>query len=239
MRRAAALLASAWALALPAAPAITPFSSASAGAAPPSPWREVTLPRVPPARAELVEDGGAVVARIRAEGAATSLVHPLAADGSATPVLRWRWKVDRVVERADLARREGDDFAARVYVTFAVPEEALSLWERARTRLARVLYGQALPAAALCYVWDNRNAPGTTAWNAYTDQVRMVVLRRGEPGGWQAEARDIEADWRAAFAGRYPGPMPRVSGVAVSADTDQTGESVTAWFGDLRLEARR
>jgi len=30
-----------------------------------------------------------------------------------------------------------------------------------------------------------------------------------------------------------------VSGIAVSADTDQTAESVTAWFGDVLLERTR
>jgi hypothetical protein len=33
--------------------------------------------------------------------------------------------------------------------------------------------------------------------------------------------------------------VPRVTGIAVGNDTDQTGETVTAWFGDFRLEARR
>lgn len=221
------------------AESIAPWSAAAPGSRPPPPWRPVNLGRVPPARIDLVEDGGAVVARIRAQAAAGSLTHALDADAASRPLLRWRWKVDRVVESADLARRDGDDYAARVYVTFDVPEKSLTAWERARMQLARLIHGEALPAAALCYVWDNRHAPGTTAWNAYTNQVRMVVVRQGGAGQWEAEARDLEADWRAAFGARYPGPVPRISGVAISSDTDQTGESVTAWFGDLRLEARR
>ena len=60
------------------------------------------------------------------------------------------------------------------------------------------------------YVWDNTHAPGTTAWNPYS--------------------------YRAAFGA--DAPLLPISGVAASADTDQTGESVTAWFGDFRLEAR-
>jgi hypothetical protein len=30
-----------------------------------------------------------------------------------------------------------------------------------------------------------------------------------------------------------------VTGVAAGSDTDQTGDTVTAWFGDLRLEPLR
>jgi len=139
-----------------------------------------------------------------------------------------------------MARKEGDDYAARVYVTFDLPLEALPLAARTRLRLGRLIFGSELPAAALCYVWDNRHAPGTTAWNAYSSEVRMVVLRSGEAlaGRWVEEARDLESDFRAAF-GPAAGPTPRITGVAVSADTDQTGETVTAWFADLVLGARR
>jgi hypothetical protein len=185
----------------------------------------------------LVEDGGATVLRIASADAAGSVAHRLSADPQRDPVLVWRWKVDRVLEHADLSRKEGDDYAARVYVTFDVPESSLPFGDRARIRLAKLFYGADLPTAALCYVWDNRHPPGTTAWNAYSSRVRMVVLRSGagEAGRWATEARDVASDFRAAFGE----PVPAITGVAVSADTDQTHEKVTAWFGDLRLEPRR
>jgi hypothetical protein len=175
------------------------------------------------------------VLRIRAQAAASSLGYRLQADG-AHQRLAWRWKVDRVVAGADLARKQGDDYAARVFVTFDLPLEALPFLTRTRIRLARLLFGAELPTAALCYVWDNRSPPGTTAWNAYSDLVRMVVLQSGEAraGQWVRESRDIGADFAAAF-GHRTSRIPRVTGVALSADTDQTGESVTAWFGDVSL----
>jgi hypothetical protein len=36
----------------------------------------------------------------------------------------------------------------------------------------------------------------------------------------------------------FGGLAPRIVGIAVSADTDNTGEAVTAWFGDLRFIGR-
>jgi hypothetical protein len=102
--------------------------------------------------------------------------------------------------------------------------------------LARLLYGEALPAAALCYVWDNRHPAGTSAWSAYTDRVRVVVLESGAArvGEWVEERRDVAADYRAAFGANAP--LHEVSGVAAGNDTDQTGESASAWFGDFRFE---
>ena len=217
---------------------IAPFSAARPGASLPAGWEIVRLRDIRGPEVALVGDeAGATVLRLASHDAAGSVGVRLAANPQLTPQLSWRWKVDRVLDAADLRRKEGDDYAARVYVTFDVPDEALSLAQRARLAIARLLYGADVPAAALCYVWDNRNPVGTTAWNAYTSQVRMVVLRSGpgETGKWASESRDVAADYREAFGAA----APAISGVAVSADTDQTHEKVTAWFGDLRLEARR
>jgi hypothetical protein len=234
----AGLVAVAWlAIGAPAGRSdITPFSSGAPGPGLPPGWERLGLPDIRPPDFALVDDGGTTVLRVASADAAGSAAYRLAADAARTPMLSWRWKVDRVVAGADLARKEGDDFAARLYVTFDVPASSLPLAERARIRLARLVHGTELPTAAICYVWDNRHPVGTSAWNPYSSRVRMVVLRSGaaEAGRWARESRDVAADFRAAF-GTEP---PAITGVAVSADTDQTHERVTAWFGDLRLEAR-
>ena len=218
---------------------VAPFSPAAPGAALPGEWRRVTLPRVPAGEAMLVADVAGTVLQVRAVAAAGSVAHALDADAGEAR-LAWRWKIDRVVRGADMGRKEGDDYAARVYVTFDLPLGDLPFATRARIRLGRLLFGAELPTAALCYVWDNRHPEGHAAWNAYSSQVRMVVVRSGDAraGEWIAESRDIAADFRAAF-GRAGGALPRISGVALSADTDQTGESVTAWFGDVTLGSAR
>jgi len=218
---------------------IAPFSGANPGASLPSPWRPLGVAKIAPPEMRLVQEDGATVLRSRAAAAAGTVAHALDASPAAHPILAWRWKVDRVVAGANLAEKSGDDFAARVYVFFDLPVEALPFAARAQAFLARALWGEKLPTAALCYVWDNRHPVGTSAWNPYTDRVRTVVLRSASPGAWASEARDLEADFRAAFGSQWNGPVPRVTGIAVGNDTDQTGETVTAWFGDFRLEARR
>jgi hypothetical protein len=217
---------------------LAPFSASKPGDTLPAGWTPLSLPKVPAPEVALVADGGDTVLRSRAKAAAGTVAHALAHDVAARPMLRWRWKVDRVVEKADLATKAGDDFAARVYVFFDVPAESLPLGARLGIFLARNVYGATVPTAALCYVWDNRHAPGTTRWNPYTDRVRTVVLRSGAAGGWAPESRDLEADFREAFGAGWKGSVPRVTGIAIGNDTDQTGERVTAWFGDFRLERR-
>ncbi|HET9653071.1 MAG TPA: DUF3047 domain-containing protein [Usitatibacter sp.] len=220
--------------------ALTPFSASTPGAPLPAPWREQHVARASPNELALVGDGGVTVLEARAKAAAGAAIHAVSAatEGAA---LAWRWKIDHVVASADMERRAGDDFAARVYVFFDVPVDTLPFGERVKIRLARLIYGDALPTAALCYVWDNRHAPGTSRWSAYTDRVRMVVLESGNEraGAWVGERRDLAADFRAAFGAQWRGPAPAITGVALGNDTDQTGETVTARFGDVRLERAR
>jgi hypothetical protein len=223
------------------AAAIARFSQAQPGAAIPREWRAMKLPHWKAPEHALVADEGVTVLRSRVEAAAGSLVHDLDADPRDWPILAWRWKVDRVVDKGDLTRKAGDDFAARVYVYFDMPADALPFAERAKLKLAQLYSGLDLPAATICYVWDNRNPVGTSAWSAYTDRVRIVVLESGgaKAGRWAEEARDLDADFRAAFGAQWKKATPRVKGIAIGNDTDQTKESVSAWFGDFRLEARR
>ncbi|MBU2257398.1 MAG: DUF3047 domain-containing protein, partial [Gammaproteobacteria bacterium] len=130
--------------------------------------------------------------------------------------------------------REGDDYAARVYVLLDYPLDSLSFVTRQKLRLARTFFDPDLPAATLSYVWDNREAPGTHARSAYTETVEMRVLRGPEAalGEWLAESRDLRADATAAF-----GSAPRrILGVVFAADSDNTGESAESYFAAPLLQ---
>jgi hypothetical protein len=238
MRRAA--LACLVALCAAGADAVAPFSTSAPGPVLPPGWRAITLPRIAPARIELTADEGATVLRVESRGGGGSAAHALDLDPASHPRIAWRWKVDRVVARANLARRDGDDFAARVYVFFDVPDAELPWAERLKLKLARLLHGKDVPSAGICYVWDNTHAPGTIAPNPYAPHIRTYVLESGgsAPGRWVEERRDVAADFRAAFPGRLA-PVPRIVGIAAGNDTDQTGEAAVAWFGDFRVESGR
>lgn len=215
---------------------IAPFSAGPVGTAPALPWRAAKLPKVPrETRYRLVEDGGVVVLEADANASMAGLVHPLAADPLTTPILAWRWKVSGVPANAQFGTKQGDDFAARVYVLFDYDTAKLPLMTRMKLMLARALYGEAVPAAGLCYVWDAHAAIGTTGWSPYTDRLRVIVVESGaaDAGRWKTVRRNVVQDYRAAF-GEEP---PALSGVAIATDSDNTGARLTAWYGDLQLLA--
>jgi hypothetical protein len=219
----------------PAEPA--PFSVAAPGEAFPGEWRHQKLPKVERAnRFDLVRDGGSTVLRVRSDASASALAHPLDVDPARTPILAWRWKVSNPVAGSDFTRKDGDDYAGRVYVLFDLPVERLTVTDRLKMTIARAAYGTELPTAAIAYVWGTAQPVGVTGPNPYTDRVRMVVVDSGpeHAGEWVEVRRDVAADFRAAF-GEAP---PRITGIAVSADTDNTGERATTLFGDLRFSPR-
>jgi len=216
---------------------IAAFSAAAPGAPVPQPWQVQTLPGV--ARENtfaLVSDEGRTVLEVHSESAASTLAHPLAVDPERFPRLSWRWKVSRAVAGSDFSRKAGDDYAARVYVLFDYPLEKLSLGDRIKLALGRTLYGAELPTAAIAYVWGTAQRAGASGPNPYTDRVQMIVVDSGDGavGQWREVSRDLAADFRSVFGDE----VPRVVGIALSADTDNTGETVTARFGDLRFLSR-
>jgi hypothetical protein len=151
-------------------------------------------------------------------------------------VLCWRWRVDGVVRSADMKRRSGDDYAARVYVAFSLRPESIGFMTRMALRAARKLYGDLVPDAAINYVWDNRYPQGTALPNAYTDRTRMIVVQTGDTRiqQWVWEQRDVLAD----FGKHFGLPDPQISSIAVATDTDNTHSKARAGFADIGFVPR-
>ncbi len=210
------------------------FSEMSPGAVQP-PWRETGLRGLPQTDYRLVEQDGRVVVEAASNASVAALVWDMSVDPVEFPIIRWQWRIANLLESSDISTREGDDFPARVYVTFAYDLRRLSWFARTKIRLARLFYGDAVPGAALCYVWDREAPAGTITRSAYTDRVQMIVLESGDDrlNEWVPVTRNIYDDFRLAF-NEEP---PSVSGIAIATDTDDTGESALAWFGDVTLSA--
>ena len=208
----------------------------SAGDFPPSPWKVERLDeRVPPTRYGLRVWDGVAAVEAQASKSMALFGRPLEIDLQKTPFLCWQWRIDAPVASADMTQKSGDDYAARVYLTFNVPPDQLGVLTRAGLALARSIYGNQVPDAALNYIWDNRHPVGTVQANAYTDRARMLVLRSGGDlaGRWVTERRNVLEDYRRAF-GDTGGQL---RGLAIASDTDNTGEDAHAGFADFRFVA--
>lgn len=199
-------------------------------------WKPLEFPKISQHTVySVVQADDSTAFKAEADCSASAMYVPAAAiDLTATPVLRWRWKLERGIEVADERAKAGDDFAARVYVMFRFDPTQASWLQRATHALGRRLYGDIVPGNAVNYVWSSRAAVGSSWKSPYTDASQMIVKRTGAADGWIESEADIAADYRASF-GHKPPPM---LSVAVMSDTDNTCQTAVAYFADFRFTAR-
>ena len=203
------------------------------GSSLPQDWRVLEFKNKAPTTYALSEEAGITVVEASSSSAASGLIRPVDASAKDYPMLRWRWRVDNLIAKSDARRRKGDDYPARIYVTFVYDPERASVGQRIKYRAARLLYGEYPPHAALNYIWARAEPVGSLVPNAYTDRTWMIVVNSGEAGlgQWIDHARNIYEDYRQAF-GEEP---PPISGVAIMTDTDDTGEHARAAFAQISL----
>ena len=232
-------LASALALGLAVSPLaaqenpVTPFSSL--GDLSESAWESLEFPDIDQhSQYQLVSQDGQQVVLATSSGSASGLIHRVALEPGDSLILRWRWKVANVLEKGDARRKSGDDYPARIYVAFEFEPDKAGWFERAKRKTVSALFGEELPGRALSYIWANRLPRGETIANPFTDDTMMIAVNSGQDqlGQWVTVERDITADYRRAF-GDEP---PALIGVAIMTDTDNTGGTARAWYGDISLE---
>jgi hypothetical protein len=171
------------------------------------------------------------VVKAVAEASASALVREIKINPKEYPIVEWRWKVRNILKKGDVHIKEGDDYPARIYITFEYDPSKLGFFEKAAYKMGRLLYGEDLPLAAINYIWESKASIGTMIPNPYTDRVLMFVVESGAEklNQWVSEKRNVYEDYKKAF-GQEP---PMISGVAIMTDTDNTGESATAYYGDI------
>ena len=210
------------------------FSDEQPGVQTPRGWRPLAANGVDRAtKYRLVEEDGAVVLQAVSRAGASSLIRKVDVDPARHPVLTWRWRVDGVLEHGDARRKRGDDFPARIYVIFDHDPSELGFRDRLKYRALKALGYEHIPTRALNYIWANKAPRGRFLRSPYTDWVQMLPLQSGgaHAGQWRHERRNVYADYVTAFGE----PPPRIAAIAVMTDTDNTGESATAYYGDLVL----
>lgn len=178
------------------------------------------------------EDGTPVI-RAFSEQAISSVTTPLKANPEDFRFIEWEWKIDSVLESGDLTQKSGDDFPARIYVTFDYPVSELPFGQKIKYRLYKAFTSFNIPLRSLNYVWASKAEVGTISPNPFSDWVQYIVVESGneKAGEWVSLKRNIIEDYRNAF-----GEEPRdITGITIMTDSDNTEESTLAWFGKIIL----
>lgn len=208
------------------------FSAAKAGGPFPNGWKPLTFEKIKEhTRYALVQNSSTVVVQSVSQQSSSGLTREISIDPKEYPIVQWRWKVENVYEKGDVTSKSGDDYPARIYITFEYDSSKVGFFEKAKYEAARLIYGQYPPIGAINYIWESKAPVGTIVPNPYTDRVMMIVTQSGSAklNQWVTEERNIYEDYKKAF-GEAP---PMISGVAIMTDSDNTKESATAYFGDI------
>jgi hypothetical protein len=203
---------------------------------PPDPWRTIAYPGERPTRYRVAVIAGRAALEAKVDGSMAMMARPISVDLTQTPVLCWRWYVDAPVANADMTKKSGDDYAARMYVAFDMPDSSLSGSTKLKLRMARAMFGRHVPDAALVYVWDNKHPVGTARKSSYTDRSQLVVAESGAGRArrWVSERADLASDFAKAFRNKPGRPVQ----LAVAADGDNTKSKGRAAFADIHFVAR-
>jgi hypothetical protein len=210
------------------------FSAAAVGTALPNGWKPLTFTKIPAqTKYEIINDGGVTVVKAVSDASASGLTKEVKIDPKEFPVVRWRWKVENLVMKSDATRKDGDDYPARLYVTFEYDPDKVGVGKKLKYKAGQILFGD-IPIGAISYVWETKAPVRAILDNAYTDFVKMIVVQSGpnNVGLWIEESRNIYDDYKQAF-GEEP---PMINGVAIMTDTDNTKERAVAYYGDITFE---
>lgn len=186
---------------------------------------------------ELVTEQGKTILYARAAGASSALMQYVSIDPLAQPWLSWRWRIGSLISTADNFQRDAEDSPVRIILGFDGDKDTLPFADQILFETAKVITGHDFPYATLMYVWENRAPVDTLIDSTRSSRIKMIVAASGSDGidQWHDFTRNIAEDFEKAF-GEKPG---KLIGVGVLTDTDNTGETVEAWYGDIRVLNQR
>jgi len=129
------------------------------------------------------------------------------------PYLNWRWKITSRLNVKDEKTKNGDDYSARIYI---IKDGGFFFWK----------------TKALNYVWATHEDKEHIWPNAYApDNAKMLAIRSRSDAlnTWQQEKRNLAEDFKKAFDEE----LLEIDGIAIMADTDNSLDETTSYFGDI------
>ena len=162
----------------------------------------------------VVEDNGRKVLHLKSAGDSSNISKEIKGKVNLkeTPILEWTWKAVVLPKGADSRKKETDDQAAQLYVT----------WPR---------FPEAVRSRIIGYIWDTTAAAGSVIKSQKTGTVTYVVVRSGpgDLGKWLTERRNVREDYKRIF-----GEEPEDPGVvSFGIDSDDVKGTAESYMGAI------
>lgn len=194
-------------------------------------WSELKLPKRDKTEYTLVEEEDRTYIKGQSNNSASGLVYKVDIDPKEFPIIEWSWKAENILEKGDIKKKSGDDYPARVYITFDYDKKNLKLKDRLVYFTITTFTKFDIPLRGINYVWANKADIGTITPSSFTDWVYMIAVQSGEDevGTWKVQTQNIYEDYKKAF-GEEP---PKINGIAIMTDSDNTKEFSEGHYGDI------
>jgi len=163
---------------------------------------------------------------VESDGAVSLLWQAVPEDLRGARTASWTWSVEQGVPPTDLRARGGDDRNLSLYAIFA-PAESVAAAERQGIRSLL----ENPDVRVLMYVWGGVHARGDLLPSPYLGARGKTIVLRPAGGGQHDEQVDLRADLERAFGVTDLALV----GLAVSADSDDTGTAIRARIRMLEL----
>ncbi len=149
----------------------------------------------------------------KSKGSASSLYKQIHIDLHKTPYLNWSWRIDKTLSINNEQSKQGDDFAARIYLIIK------GQWFFWQTR-------------AINYVWAG-HTPKNNAWaNPFAGNSDiMISVRSGldQPSHWYTEKRNVRTDLKNHFGD----DIRFIDALAIMTDTDNSAGSALSYYANI------
>ncbi len=165
---------------------------------------------------QLIKQDQVTILKATSQNAASGLIKRQYVDIHKTPFLNWHWKIDKTLYRLSETLKQGDDFAARIYV---VVDGGVFFWR----------------TLALNYVWSSGQEKNALWDNPFTGNAKMIAVESGNQfkNQWRIEKRNVREDLIKAYGRDFR----FINAIAIMTDTDNSGQSAIAYYGDIYFSA--
>jgi hypothetical protein len=161
----------------------------------------------------VVSESAVHALHLRSDSDSSTISKEVKVDVKQYPILQWRWKVVALPKSGDARRKETDDEAAQLYVTFP-------------------RFPSALRSRIIGYIWDSTAPAGAIFPSQKVSMLTFVTVRSGDAdlGNWLTERRNVHEDFKRIYG---EDPREGVGAISISINSQNTGSRAESYFGEI------
>jgi len=183
----------------------------------PAGWRARNRDLTEKARSvyKVVVEGENAYLLAHSKGEAVQLGKKIEIDLKEFPILKWRWRVDKLCQGGDERHKDTGDSPAGIYVVFPS-------WKKWNPK-------------AIKYVWSASKLPkGFITKSPYASGTKIIVLENANSplGKWVEERVDVRSDYK-KFWGKK---LKKIKLIGIMTDSDNTKKEAIAAYDDIIMQ---